>query len=153
MKHRNPYVGEGADGARRSAEIDRTEADGLDVADPRYSELQASAEAWETQARAIDAESAVFLREHGTRLLDHEGPNVLASLYVHDGRALVYWNDGLVNEWAELYDTLPLALHRYALLLEAEATDPGGESSWFCQTTPEAFAEAWERNRDAFLTD
>lgn len=47
---RRPYVGDGADGCRRSAEIDRTEADGLAVTDPRYLELLASADEWECQA-------------------------------------------------------------------------------------------------------
>lgn len=43
-------MGDGADGCRRSAEIDRTEADGLAVTDPRYLELLASADEWECQA-------------------------------------------------------------------------------------------------------
>jgi hypothetical protein len=50
MTDRLPYVGTGADGARRSAEIDRTEADGLDAADPRRDELLQSADRWELQA-------------------------------------------------------------------------------------------------------
>jgi hypothetical protein len=45
-----PYVGEGADGARRSAQIDREEADTLDSSDPRRDELLLSAAAWELQA-------------------------------------------------------------------------------------------------------
>lgn len=60
---RRPYVGEGADGCRRSAEIDRAEADtlatgphqpGWDGGERRAS-LLASAERWEEQARAIEA--------------------------------------------------------------------------------------------------
>jgi hypothetical protein len=53
-RFRNPYVGEGADGARRSAEIDRTEADHLDATDPRRPEVLASAEQWDAQARLLD---------------------------------------------------------------------------------------------------
>jgi hypothetical protein len=52
--HRDPYVGSGADGARRSAEIDRTEADCLDRTDPRYVRLLESAADWEAQAAAED---------------------------------------------------------------------------------------------------
>jgi hypothetical protein len=48
--HRHPYVGEGADGARRSAQIDREEAGTLDRADPRRAALEASAERWEIEA-------------------------------------------------------------------------------------------------------
>lgn len=54
LRVRDPYVGEGADGARRSARIDREEVDGLDAADPRREGLLASAEAWEEQARLLD---------------------------------------------------------------------------------------------------
>ena len=51
---RIPYVGTGADGARRSAEIDRTEADTLDRSDPRWDRLQLSASAWELQAELAE---------------------------------------------------------------------------------------------------
>jgi hypothetical protein len=49
---RTPYVGDGAEGARRSAAIDREEADVTDPADPRYGVLLASARLWDEQARA-----------------------------------------------------------------------------------------------------
>lgn len=58
MGHREPYVGDGADGARRSARIDREEADGLDRGDPRRDELLASAERWDRQAEQLEAEHA-----------------------------------------------------------------------------------------------
>lgn len=48
---RRPYVGSGADGARRSAEIDREERDLLDRDDPRRESLTDSVERWERQAR------------------------------------------------------------------------------------------------------
>lgn len=51
---RNPYVGEGADGARRSAAIDRSEADGLDPG-PYRDTVLASAAAWEEQAELLEA--------------------------------------------------------------------------------------------------
>lgn len=51
--HRSPYVGAGENGARRSAQIDREEADTLDWSDPRHDELITSAEAWENQAREL----------------------------------------------------------------------------------------------------
>lgn len=53
--HRRPYVGEGADGARRSAQIDREEAEGMhpDWSD-RIAACLASAEAWELQAAELD---------------------------------------------------------------------------------------------------
>lgn len=50
---RVPYVGEGVDGCRRSAQIDREEADGLDLRDPRRVELLASAESWEQRAALL----------------------------------------------------------------------------------------------------
>lgn len=53
--HREPYVGEGADGCRASAQIDREEADQLDRSTDRWAELQASAEAWEQQAADLEA--------------------------------------------------------------------------------------------------
>lgn len=59
-RHRTPYVGEGADGARRSAQIDREEAEMLPTGphqpgwnpdiEERRAHLLASAEAWESQA-------------------------------------------------------------------------------------------------------
>ena len=51
---RNPYVGAGADGARRSAQIDLEEADGLDAGDDRDKCLL-SAERWILQAEEIEA--------------------------------------------------------------------------------------------------
>lgn len=47
---RNPYVGAGADGCRRSAQVDREEADTLDELNPRREVLAMSALAWELQA-------------------------------------------------------------------------------------------------------
>lgn len=55
---RNPYVGTGADGARRSANIDRDELDTLDTDDPRREALQESVERWEQQAREEDRDRA-----------------------------------------------------------------------------------------------
>ena len=54
--HRDPYVGDGADGARRSAQIDREEVDCLDHGTPRYDMLLASAAAWDRQADELDAD-------------------------------------------------------------------------------------------------
>jgi predicted lipid-binding transport protein (Tim44 family) len=56
--YRHPYVGEGADGARRSAQIDREEADGLDADDQRRATLLESAARWEEQAEAIERQRA-----------------------------------------------------------------------------------------------
>ena len=53
-EHRRPYVGLGADAARRSAQIDREEADLYHQDDPRRAELLASAEQWDQQARDIE---------------------------------------------------------------------------------------------------
>lgn len=57
---RNPYVGEGVDGARRSARIDREEADGLDPGEYRDAVL-ASAAAWDAQADQLEAEAGPVL--------------------------------------------------------------------------------------------
>lgn len=51
---RNPYVGEGAEGARRSAAIDRSEAEGLDPGPYRDSVLSSEAR-WLEQAEALEA--------------------------------------------------------------------------------------------------
>jgi hypothetical protein len=50
---RDPYVGEDIDGCLRSAQIDRDEADCLDLRDPRHAEALASAERWEQQAEQL----------------------------------------------------------------------------------------------------
>lgn len=60
---RRPYVDEHAEpysssdwdpqAATRSAEIDRSEADGLDADDPRHGQLIVSARAWDDQARRL----------------------------------------------------------------------------------------------------
>lgn len=55
MKHRNPYVGEGADGARRSGYIDLSEADTLDPGDLKDERLL-SAERWFLQAEELEQE-------------------------------------------------------------------------------------------------
>ena len=52
---RSPYVGEGADGARRSAEIDLTEADTHPTGSERWHQLRASADRWIEQAERIEA--------------------------------------------------------------------------------------------------
>jgi hypothetical protein len=49
-----PYVGQGVDGCHRSAQIDREEADTLDVLDVRREQLYASADAWERQAEQLE---------------------------------------------------------------------------------------------------
>lgn len=53
--HRHPYVGSGADGARRSAEVDRAEAHTLDRTDPRYAQLLERAADWDAQAAELEA--------------------------------------------------------------------------------------------------
>lgn len=94
--HRRPYVGQGAAGARRSAQIDREEIDGLDrVADEgRIETLESSATRWDAQADEIDAletaaamaeetapSTAELLKRHAVEvgeidgLLDRYGPN------------------------------------------------------------------------------
>ena len=53
---RNPYVGDGADGARRSAQIDQEEADCLPPGEQRDHCLL-SAERWILQAEYLEAPS------------------------------------------------------------------------------------------------
>lgn len=53
VTYRVPYVGASRDGCLRSAQMDREEADGLSMDDPRRTELLASAELWEAQERDI----------------------------------------------------------------------------------------------------
>jgi len=54
----HPYVGEGADGGRRSAQIDREEATTLDADDPRRAMLLESTARWEQQVEAIERQRA-----------------------------------------------------------------------------------------------
>jgi hypothetical protein len=64
VNHRTPYVGEGADGARRSGQIDLSEADTLptsqndpfwtETAQTRKDELLLSAERWQMQADELE---------------------------------------------------------------------------------------------------
>jgi hypothetical protein len=58
VSYRTPYAGEGADGARRSAQIDREEADTLAWDNPRRETLLMSAARWEQQAEAIEQQRA-----------------------------------------------------------------------------------------------
>ena len=67
LTHRRPYVGEGADGARRSAQIDREEADTLKGLELREAVL-ASASRWDRQALALDAVACI---QCGHRLSGH----------------------------------------------------------------------------------
>lgn len=61
MNRRRPYVGEGADGCLRSADIDRSEADGIRGEDrERIVELLGSASRWEEQAIAEALEVEVL---------------------------------------------------------------------------------------------
>lgn len=54
---RRPYVGEGADGARRSAQIDRDEAATLEPGERRQA-LMASAARWDRIARELEDDGA-----------------------------------------------------------------------------------------------
>lgn len=56
-EHRTPYVGEGADGARRSAAIDREEAGTYAIDDPRLDRALESAIRWDEQADELEAAS------------------------------------------------------------------------------------------------
>lgn len=51
---RTPYVGAGADGARRSAQIDRDELATLPADHPRRDSLEASAAYWDTLAAVLE---------------------------------------------------------------------------------------------------
>lgn len=51
---RRPYVGAGAEGARRSAQIDREELDTLAKTDPRRPELEDSERRWLDQAARLE---------------------------------------------------------------------------------------------------
>jgi hypothetical protein len=53
---RDPYVGEGADGARRSAQIDRDELDTLAADDPRRPFVLESAARWDAQAARLESQ-------------------------------------------------------------------------------------------------
>lgn len=75
--HREPYVGEGIDGCLRSARIDREEADCLDLSDPRYYKVIASAESWERQAEQLAYQAAAVRRPEAERRgpAAHGGPS------------------------------------------------------------------------------
>ena len=52
---RTPYVGNGAEGARRSAQIDREELDAYSPDDPQRTKIEQSAARWDQQAEMLDA--------------------------------------------------------------------------------------------------
>jgi hypothetical protein len=54
--YREPHVGTGSDGARRSAEIDRTEAETVHAGSARWYELMGSAAKWEVQAGWLEGQ-------------------------------------------------------------------------------------------------
>lgn len=56
---RIPYVGAGADGCRRSAQVDLDERDTLDELNPRREVLAMSAHAWELEAELLELEVRV----------------------------------------------------------------------------------------------
>ena len=68
VRLRFPYVGDGADGARRSAQIDLEEADGLDPG-PRRDDCLLSAERWMVEAEEHDRIAV----ESGRRGIDGTG--------------------------------------------------------------------------------
>jgi hypothetical protein len=55
----DPWIGTGADGARRSAQIARDEIGSLVTCDPRRAELEAQAAAWDARARTLDTADAL----------------------------------------------------------------------------------------------
>lgn len=81
---RNPYVGEGADGARRSAAIDRSEADGLDPG-PYRDAVLASVARWEDQAAELEAAEVLV----GEVVDDHDEDGTLADLEAQEAEDLV----------------------------------------------------------------
>jgi hypothetical protein len=99
---RDPYVGAGADGCRRSAQVDLEEADTLDELNPRREVLAASARAWELQAELEELE-ATGAASNG-RLLDLAGIDVEDGVSAHDGlpfclvRATAATGDVLVGQ-------------------------------------------------------
>lgn len=79
MSLRIPYVGVGADGARRSAQIDRDEADTLAVDDPRHALLLESARRWDEQAKRLRPDSPTHferVRDAGYEAGDPKGRSV-----------------------------------------------------------------------------
>jgi hypothetical protein len=79
--HRWPYVGEGADGARRSAQIDREEADTLPWDDPRRVTLQMSAARWNQQAAELERQGAAMSEQLTAAEYREALQLVLAELY------------------------------------------------------------------------
>jgi hypothetical protein len=94
---RRPYVGTGSDGARRSAAIDRSEADGLHRDDPRRRELLDSADEWDRQAEVID-----MLAKNPPILLTAtvEGQRVLVHLWDETGAIRRATPGGITGEVA-----------------------------------------------------
>lgn len=70
--HRHLYVGAGADGARRSAQIDRDELDTLTTDDPRRPGLEESAARWDRQAERLDYVKHTAIEELTDAELDNE---------------------------------------------------------------------------------
>lgn len=56
-RFRDPYVGDGVEGARRSAQIDRQEADTFDAGSPRWLLAMNSAANWDEQAARLEQQA------------------------------------------------------------------------------------------------
>lgn len=63
-----------------------------------------------------------------------------------DGAVTLKWDDGVVNEWTERYDTLAEGLMRLALL------DRGVKTEAFFKDTPAQFMAAASRFMDDHLS-
>lgn len=111
---RRPYVGKGADGARRSAQVDRDELATLGLDHPRRETLEQSIAEWEAQAAALD-EAGEWLRSRpeaiqrvarefppGCTVRTKPGVILLVPAPGVDGDVVSYYEDGHLGVAAPL---------------------------------------------------
>ena len=73
-------------------------------------------------------------------LVKIEQESFVARIYPHGEGFVLVWNDYAVNEWVERFTTLPQAIARLALLVQAVESDRGF-TKWAGEFASDA--EAW----------
>lgn len=112
-------------------------------------------------AAAVVAENIVCQRDphtYGKTLATFEDEHVYARLSFAEttGEHVVWWTDGVANDWRETYTQVSTAYGRWAMLLAAVADadyENGTGAKWFRQTDAATFVPAWEAALPTFLDE
>lgn len=73
----------------------------------------------------------------------HNGDFLAKIIHVMPGElgecAILWWTDGVANEWRETHDTLSIALLRLAMLQRGYEMGVAGDQGWFRQADAQEF--------------